>query len=502
MAPALIEDMKAKGIDIDLSLEILEDFNNGNFDSVGQIRADGVPVVDGQTVIDLRPGAEPERAIFSCPTREASRRLEELGCDYPLETKPLTGFTRQSLTEIGVKLLPKTAFGVLNGGSATSYADTKKNKSLDHDAFILLQGDFERFAPQLRDLPKGMTPAYFNPDGSAGASFLELKMRSRLLLTKSCKVAGPDGLPALPLYQMTSTSTDPALASYYPSLAESPYLSTLARSLGIDPTSWMTGVQPLISAYTHSSEGRPKRLFDKAYGRANSSLPLPGGHGQCFRVLAPIFKSMHAAGIKFACLGNVDNLGSTPDPVELAILALSGKPAAFDFAGRTPMDIKGGILVSSGGRRTIADIGPAISFETMLELERKGNTILFNCASGIFDLDYLVPRIDGLARQIPVRFTDQDKDSGRYSQAEQVTWEVTSILPSFIAFAVAKEKRFIAAKLFMDTLLTSGYGLDNQKLPASIRGIARQMHEGLRDVLATTYGLSLRNGRWVPPELA
>ena len=55
-----------------------------------------------------------------------------------------------------------------------------------------------------------------------------------------------------------------------------------------------------------------------------------------------------------------------------------------------------------------------------------------------------------------MRFTDQDKDAGRYSQAEQVTWEVAGILPAFLSFAVDKYDRFIAAKLFAETLLTSG----------------------------------------------
>jgi hypothetical protein len=501
MAPALIDDMKAKGIDIGLSLEILEDYNRGRYDAVGQVVADDVPAVDGSNVIDLSQPVMADRVFFHCPTKQASDRLQELGFEYRPGKTAITKFTHRELSAIGSRLLPKTAYGVLNGGSATSYADSKKNKSLDGEAFRILQADFERFAPRLRDLPKGMTPAYFNPDGSAGASFLELKMRARLLLAASGKSATNSGFPFLPLFQMTSSSTDPALASYYAALAESPYLSGLARSTGIHPSTWMTGIQPLIAAYSHSSEGRPKRLFDRAYGRADSSLALPGGHGQCFRVLAPTLKSMHAAGIKFACLGNVDNLGFTPDPVELAILALSGRPAAFDFALRTPMDIKGGILVSSGGKLTIADIGPAISFESMLDLERNGHTILFNCASGIFDLDYLIPRIDELARQLPVRFTDQDKDSGRYSQAEQVTWEVTGILPSFIAFAVEKKRRFLAAKLFMDTLLTSGFGLDDPDLPVQIKNTAFQLHEGLQEILRTVYGLTLRNGRWMPSEL-
>ena len=184
-------------------------------------------------------------------------------------------------------------------------------------------------------------------------------------------------------------------------------------------------------------------------------------------------------------------------------MAISRQPAAFDFAVRTPMDVKGGILVETvDGRRTVADIGPAIAFEQVLELEQKGFPILFNCASGIFDLEFLVPRIDEIAKRLPVRFSDQDKDAGKYSQAEQVTWEVTGILPSFIAFAVDKRKRFLAAKLLVETLLTSGIGVEDARMPADVKDTATQLHAGLEAMLEQRYGLKLSDGKWIPLELS
>jgi hypothetical protein len=254
----------------------------------------------------------------------------------------------------------------------------------------------------------------------------------------------------------------------------------------------------MIAAYTHSSEGRPKRVFDRAHGKPDSALALPGGHGQCFRVLAPALRALRNAGARFAYLGNVDNLGYLPDPVEIAILALSGLPAAFDFSVRTPMDVKGGILVeTAGGGRTVADIGPAISFDQVKRLESEGASILFNCAIGLFDLDWLVPRLDDVGRGLPVRFTDQDKDAGRYSQAEQVTWEVSGILPGFLAFAVDKFDRFIAAKLLVETLLTSGAAAGDPRLPPELAETSRRLTAALERKLAGAYGLELRGGRWI-----
>lgn len=519
LAGALKEDMLRKGIDVDLSCAILEDYNAGLYDDVKQVRAKGVPAIDGRTVIDVREARRKSGVLYSTDEKTARDTLSSLGVDFPGSVEihrsgrgtSVAAFGADALLEIGRNLLAKTAYGVLNGGSATSYADGKKNLALGRDVFEVLSPAFHEIAPLCKDAPKGLTPAYINPDGSPGASFLELKMRARLLLASGARARdsrgdGGTAQPAsassrefLPLFQMTSTSNNEVLAAAYERLSRSPFIAPLSERANILPASWHTGVQPMIAAYTHSSEGRPKRIFDRAYGLSNSALPLPGGHGQSFRVLTSVLQELFAAGIRYACLGNVDNIGYTPDPIELAILAISGQPAAFEFAARTPMDVKGGILVETEeGKLTVADIGPAIDFEEVVALEQKGYSILFNCASGIFDLAYLVPRIEEIARKLPVRFTDQDKDMGRYSQAEQVTWEVTGILPSFIAFAVDKHDRFLAAKLLVDTLLTSGIGIDDPRLPESVKITAAHLHEGLRRALRRVYGLELAKGRWVP----
>jgi UTP--glucose-1-phosphate uridylyltransferase len=505
LSPALRDDMRAKGIDADLTLSILKDFNDGLYDGVEPVRATGVPPIDGRDVLSLSGDRTTALAVGA---REARDRLGELGLEVPARIEePSPGrlaFGREALEAIGLRLLGRTAFGVLNGGSATSYADSKKNRALGDAVFESLEPRYDELAPLCKDRPKGLTPAYLEPDGRPGASFLLLKMRARLVAALAAKERGErvDGA-FMPLFQMTSVGNDAEVAAAYEEYRSHPFLAELSQAVGIDGAAWSTGVQPMIAAFTHSAEGRPKRIFDRARGVPDSALALPGGHGQCFRVLAPVLRSLRAAGARFAYIGNVDNLGYLPDPVEIAALALSGRPAAFDFSLRTPVDVKGGILVEreSGGAssRTIADIGPAISFAEVERLESEGNPILFNCATGLFDLDWLVPRIDEVARELPVRFTDQDKDAGRYSQAEQVTWEVAGILPSFLSFAVDKYDRFIAAKLLVETLLTSGAAPEGS-LPASLAETSRRLNEGLVAKLSGPCALVLDGGRWVPRE--
>jgi hypothetical protein len=526
LSELLCEDMRSKGIDIPLSLEMLSIVNaSKDFASMNSKpeRYTCVPSIDGETIIDLRAAETSGHPVYTCVKALAEARLDAFGIAVPKDIATSVGvngnlmvrFSFEDLWTIGTKLLDRTAYGVLNGGSATSYADIKKNMGLSNDAFAVLRPWFEKLAPLCTDIPKGMAFAYINPDGSPGASFLELKMRARLLMAKGIKGrfngqtkpqgGSPSGLGEdasfLPLFQMTSSMNDAILSRYYEDIARREFLDTISRQSGIHPSQWIGGKQPLMCAYTHSCEGVPRRIFDRAYGVPNSTIPLPGGHGQCFRVLAETFRTLRSQGIRFACLGNVDNLGYLPDPTEIAILAISGRPAAFDFSARSPMDVKGGVLVKKdSGTMTIVDIGPAISMNDVTGLEREGHTILFNCASGIFDLDYLVSNLDTISTSLPVRISDQDKMAGRYSQAEQITWEITELLPNFLGFVIEKPKRFLAAKLLIDTLLTSGIGFDQEKMPAEILATARELHGGLTALLEHRYSLELSKDRWVPRE--
>lgn len=337
----VLRDMAHKKIDIDLSLSILANHRAGKYSNPASgMKLKAIPRIDNRSVIDLRRESKAIDQILWDARDLLGERLAKCGFSG-LDGKRLLGMlfsTRQAgtkfsaLEEIGYRLIPKTAFGVLNGGSATSYVDYKKNLGLGPGVFSALRPYFLDLAGTCKDVPKGVTPAYINPDGSLGESFLGLKLRARLLaLKKALKYHPLAGAPStenqFPLVQMTSDSTQEPLLIHYESLKKSPLLSKLAEELALDPVRWHTGVQPLISAYTHSSMPGSINIFDRAYGEINRTLPLPGGHGQCFRTLAPILRQLHSTGIKFFCLGNVDNIGYLPDPIELAVVALSGRPA-------------------------------------------------------------------------------------------------------------------------------------------------------------------------------
>ncbi|MGM0675441.1 MAG: UTP--glucose-1-phosphate uridylyltransferase [Spirochaetota bacterium] len=506
----IIDNMKKKNIDVDLTREILGNYNAGKYDHIEPVRARRIPSIDGESVLDMRGDIS-----FRLYRDTAEARVGDLlgshhAADYGYADGDELVFDKPSLEQLGKRLMPRVAYGVLNGGSATSYADSKKNAKLNGDLLDFLREPFDQLAHLSSGHAKGITPAFLQPDGTPGPSFLELKMRSLLIQALEYqlhhdKKDGELPPPLYPLFQMTSVYNTEEIAQAYERYREHPMLSQLIRETGIDITDVETREQPLLAAYTHSDEGRPKSIFSRAYGVEGETLPVPGGHGQNFQVLRDIYKYLYENGKRFAYIGNVDNLGFTVDPVSVAYLALSGKQAGFDFSFRTSVDLKGGILVvDQNEHMNAADLGVAIGEDEVAEAERNGKEILFNCATGLFNLEYLVRALDDIVENLPVRFSDQDKDAGKYSQAEQVTWEVIGMLDNFVVFGVDKYDRFLAAKMLLETLMTSGVGLDDPNYPTDSdpatdpKGIAQKLSAGLERKLRTVYGMKREGDRWVP----
>ena len=510
-------DMEARGIDVSLSEKILSAYNRGEYDRFTRVEVSEVPEVDGTSIIDFSTSPE-----LSLPLADARERLAAKLPGTVVDAAVRCGKTdgtefradASSLTAIGLLLLPTVSYGILNGGSASSYADTHRNRGFSQPLFELLSEEFGELAAVAADRPKGIAPAYVNHDRSHGGSFLELKMRNTLIsilrsrafyskMGVSVEEIRPEALT--PIFQMSSDKTAAPLNEAYARYPDSPLLHDLVAQTGVNAAAVEDAVQPLLSAFTHSEEGRPKRVFTNAHGNPGETLPMPGGHGQCFAVLAVIFRSLAKAGKRFVTIGNVDNLGYLVDPREIAYLALTGRPAGFDFSYRTPVDVKGGILVcDQSGHLNCADIGAAISRDEVDTIAGEGRPILFNTAAGVFDLDFLVANLNRIIADLPVRFSDQNKDAGRYSQAEQVTWEVLGMLDDLLVFSVRKSERFLAAKLLLETLMTSGLGLDDPAYPTSddpvhdLKATAQQLNDGLVSLLRHQYAMQEQGGAWFP----
>lgn len=472
-------------INFTLSKDILERYNKKEIGRESKIELSEIPGLEHKSIIEIS-----EETSITLTKQEIETFLDKYSLSSTImeEINNSNGFIDFNLlNKIGVELLPLYAFGVLNGGSATSYVDRKKNSAFNSDIFSNIEDLFMDLTTKYRDRPKGITPAFIQPDQTPGPSFMELKIRALFLESEKYReMTGEDMPKPIPVFQMTSNSNNEIIADYYKSLISSPYIG----SYSLD--SVLSGKQPLITAYRELEDG----VIDYFTDNSGEHLGLPGGHGQSFYVLKEILLNLYKQGIKFISIGNVDNIGYSVEPTTIALLALTGKQATFDFALKTPFDVKGGVLViDNNNRLNCADLGVAVSKDDVKEAELAGKTILFNCATGYFNLEYLIDNLDRIIKELPIRFSRQNKDIGNYFQAEQVTWEVLTLLDDFLILAVNKYDRFLASKLLIENLVTCGMITDIKD--DILKENAELLNNGLTGLLKNKFNLKLEQGKWI-----
>ena len=491
-----------KHVDTELSLHILEKINCKNQKN-DLIHAKSIPPVDNENIVNLK-----KNSCFKFDANLVQENIYKISKDIQLteyiidKDKKNFIFNHHSLEKLGQALAPFVAYGFLNGGSSSSYTDITKNKNSYPELFSIYQKEFDIISKASRAKPKGITPAYINPDGSLGEDFLALKIRSVLLKRMEYFKIYPTNREqiAYPLFQMDSVLNHDKIQKALLNYSDNKLIKDLADETGksINIANIDTASQPLINTFKKNEKGEFE-FFDNAYGKENTILPMPGGHGQNFYVLKDIYKKLLNRGIRYCYLSNIDNMGAVIDDASIAYLALSGKNAAFDFSKKTPADVKGGILIiDQNDKYNCGDIGVAIDAKEVDFAEIAQKNILFNCATGIFDLQYLVDNIDYVIDKLPLRLSSQKKDAGSYFQAEQVAWEIIGLIDDPLFFIVDKYERFLAAKMLIEGLMASGLYLDNENYPQKFKEITANLSDGLKYQLTNNYGMVLKNGRWIP----
>lgn len=489
------------GVDLTLSNDILRRLRQED-GKAGSLETEKChfPPLDGDQIIDAKRSEE-----ITLPLQVCERSLTEN--QLPIELSEFGScsvssgtctFTKEGLRSLGRALLPYLAYGVLNGGSATSYIDSKKNSGYYPPLSQIIDKEFKELAALGAGRAKGLTPAYINPDGSPGYSFLELKFRFLLLLQLT---SGYE----IPFFQMTSLATDEDLKEAYERFTASPLLSELLAHTHRDSLKPLSAVQSLIATFTVPKDSEEREIFTLAYGKEGSVLALPGGHGQNFYVLKDIYNRLYEEGKRFAYLVNVDNIANTPSLEHLALTALTGCDGAFEFSYKSPIDIKGGVLVrTESGRLTCRDIGVGIGEDEVLRAEAEGTPILFNCATGLFNLSYLTQNLDRIIEELPLRLSTQNKDAGIYAQAEQVTWEIIDIMDKPLILAVDKPDRFLAAKLLSELIMTQrADSIAPELLKANEKysdfcAMSLELQRGFFSMMRQEYAMEIIDGRWVP----
>lgn len=516
----LLNDMQTKGVNVKSALTLLDLVRSQDLKE--QSNASSSMVAKESYTL---PSAKDERIAYLDDSFTLKLEADELseillahglsfgGSVFTASQNSTITLSASDLDAIGIALYSVTAFCILNGGSSTSFFDESKNEALDANAFSSYAKIFSAFKEKYSGKAKSSVPAFIQKNSTPGPDFLSLKIRALLLKAIECRnqnkgvdvfnkrfyvQSSHDRLP-LQLCQLTSRATSKDVEAILTNLFTNPMTKDLLSELKLDSYAYYGAEQELVAAFTHPSAGFPRKIFENANGKKDSCIALPGGHGQNFSIMADIYKKLEQEGYRYLYLTNIDNLAALPSPRQIAVLALSKKNASFDFSFRTEADVKGGILaIRSDSHLDCAELGASMSLDDVKNLEKLGQASLFNCATGLFCLKTLNENIPMISQKLPVRITNQNKDSGLYSQGEQLAWEVLGLLDNYIINAVKKQDRFLSAKVFLETLIASAV-LDSSKIKWKNDGMkkaALELEEGLKAVLKREYGLHQKNGIW------
>ncbi|MBN2344323.1 MAG: hypothetical protein JXX29_23510, partial [Deltaproteobacteria bacterium] len=243
-----VQKMEAVGIDVALTTRILENYNAGKYDHFEPIAVKDIPKVDGKRIVDVTGDV-----TLTVPLSEAQASLDALGAQVDLATLGVVdgasvSFDNAALVRLGVHLYEVLAFGVLNGGSASSYVDRSKNVGFNETLYHICESQFESLQQVSSGKPKGVTPAFINLDGSHGPSFLELKMRGVLIeAMKAQMVSGNRSKALFPMFQMTSVYNNQEVLEAYEEYREREIIAPLMTETGLQITDFATGVQPMLA---------------------------------------------------------------------------------------------------------------------------------------------------------------------------------------------------------------------------------------------------------------
>jgi UTP--glucose-1-phosphate uridylyltransferase len=249
------------------------------------------------------------------------------------------------------------------------------------------------------DRPKGLYPIW------EGHSFLELKLQAVRQL------AAP-----VPVFLMTSFATDAAIAAH---LAEHDHF-------GLDP------------AMVHQfQQYQMPRLAPGggAYVEAGSPSLAAPGHGDfpyAFRESGQL-DAFLAAGGRWLCFSNVDNLGATVDPVIVGGHVLAGAQMTVEVAAKNPGD-QGGAPARVDGRLQLVE---GFAFPPDFDQDR---IHVFNTANYVFDATALASEVE-----LPWYVVEKLVSGEKVVQFEHLAGDLSTVLAARFV-QVPREDRFLPVK--------------------------------------------------------
>lgn len=249
------------------------------------------------------------------------------------------------------------------------------------------------------DKPKGVFPIF------EGKSFLQLKLEAVKALGKP-----------VPIYLMTSFATDDAIREH---LEANGYF-------GLDPA--------LVHRFKQYMMPRlaPDGGFFMQDGERSLAAPGHGDFPYAFKA-SGLLEAFRAAGGRYLCFSNVDNLGATVDLAIVGGHAASGKEMTVEVAPKNPGD-QGGAPARVGGRLQLVE---GFAFPPGFPHDQVD---VFNTANYVFSADALARELE-----LPWYVVEKKVDGQKVIQFEHLAGDLSAVLPARYV-RVDREERFLPVK--------------------------------------------------------
>lgn len=329
----------------------------------------------------------------------------------------LTDLDQTELQQKGITALQNDELLVfwLNGGAATRYFDDSKILNDEKNRY---SKQLDTITNEIRQSPKGITPVV------NGMSYLELKIRNVLAITKQYKLSVH---PQILL--MNSFLTDEPTRELLQTL--------FVKYPDLDPARFHFVIQqPTIPRFQQVEDLKNIDLFVK---QDNTLSFAPCGHGDFIYLLQEYLRKTHIPNVRYMFFANIDNLGSTIEPALLGYHIEKSTGRTVELATKLPGD--------AGGAPCFVDDELIIVEQMKFPPEFDQTTIpWFNTNTFWFTLKDL----QAFEEDLPLVLAEKSIAEGDVIQLEHFACDVN--VPSKY-IVVPRETRFWPVKRFVDLLI-------------------------------------------------
>ncbi len=318
---------------------------------------------------------------------------------------------KEDLRKIGQEAIDNGELCVfwLNGGAATRYFNMKKVSDEEKEKY---KEELEALTPEIINSPKGVTKTVND------LSYLELKLKNLIKVNPNLKVI-----------LMNSFVTDEKTEEHLDEI--------INRNPELDRGQFFKVLQkPLYPRFTKPETIDEIDVFISPEGELSFA---PCGHGDFLHLIQDFFKEHKWPEVKYMLFANIDNFGTTIDPVILGYHIKQGRGRTVELARKNPGD-KGGAPCFVNDRLVIVE---DMKFP---EDFNQDDIKSFNTNTFWFTIEELMK----YEEELPLILATKTVEGEEVYQVEHFANDV-NLETSFLE--TPREKRFLPTKRYVDLLI-------------------------------------------------